>query len=116
MSVKKIDPTRKEGQTMKRSLLGLAVAAGLGAALLLFAGGCVPYTGYYYGGPYGTYYGDPYGYYDYYGDYPYDNGPGGLILDFGYGRYGTFHHDYDRHHDYDHDRDRDHDRDFHHGH
>ena len=75
---------------MKRSLLGVAAAAALGAALLLFGAGCVPYTGYYYD------YGSPYGYY---GDNYYDDnyGPGGLILNFGYDR--DFHHDY--HHDQD---------------
>jgi len=96
---------------MKRSLLGLAAAAALGAGLLLFAGGCVPYAGY-YGGTYGTYYGDPYGYY---GDNYYDR-PGGIILDFGYGRYGTFHHDYDHDHDFDHGHDYGHGRDHDHGH
>ena len=86
---------------MKRSLLGVAAAAALGAALLLFGAGCVPYTGGYYYDYGNPYYGDYGGQYGYYGDNYYDDyyGPGGPILNFGYG--SDFHHGYDRDHDRD---------------
>ncbi len=98
---------------MKRSFLRVAAGAAITAALLLFVvAGCVPYSGNYYDGYYGTpgagYYGYPYGYHDYYDNY-YNGGPGGLILDFGFGHgfdrddFGHGHRGFDR--DHDHDRD-----------